>query len=107
MNNETAYELLKRGEDLLRTGNPAQAAIVLERALKQEPGRSSIHEALGRACFDSGRYVRAAREFQTVIDLYPTNSYAHYCLSRALGKLGYPVLSRRHERLASAMGYVR
>lgn len=105
MNGETAYELLRRGEDLLRTGNPAQAAVVLDRALKQESGRSSIHEAMGRACFDSGRYVRAAREFQTVIDLYPTNGYAHYCLSRALGKLGYVVLSRRHRRLAAAMGY--
>lgn len=105
MNHETAYELFKRGEDLLRTGNPAQAAVVLERALKIEPGRSSIHEALGRACFNSGRYARAAREFQTVIDLYPTNGYAHYCLSRTLGKLGYQRLSRRHERLAVAMGY--
>lgn len=104
---ESAYELLKRGEDFLKTKNPAQAAVVLERARNQEPGRTSIREALGRAYFNSGRYEKAADEFRVVIDLYPTNGYAHYCLGKCAEKLGDLLLSKRHLSLAQAMGYQR
>jgi tetratricopeptide (TPR) repeat protein len=105
MKEESVYDLFKRGEELLNTGNPAQAAVVLERARKQEPDRPSIRETLGRAYFSSGRYVRAAEQFQAVIELYPTDRYAHYCLGRCMEKLGFNELSRRHLRLAKAMGY--
>lgn len=105
MRKESAYELFMRGEELLKTRNPAQAAVVLERARRQEPGRSSIREALGRAYFDSGQYQRAAAEFTAVLELYPTNRYAHYCLGRCGEKLGDELLSRRHFKLARAMGY--
>lgn len=104
---ESAYELLKRGEEFLKTKNPAQAAVVLERARRQEPARPSIREALGRAYFNSGRYDKAAHEFRAVIDLYPTNSYAHYCLGKCAEKLGDLLLSKRHLSLARAMGYKR
>lgn len=103
--NESAYELLRRGEDLLQTRNPAQAAVVLERARRAAPDRSSIRETLGRAYFASGRYDRAAAEFEAVLELYPTNDYAHYCLSRCAEKLGDRRTARRHLRLAEAMGY--
>ncbi|MBE0428499.1 MAG: tetratricopeptide repeat protein [Thermoleophilia bacterium] len=105
MNNESVFELLRRGEDFLKTRNPAQAAIVLERARRQEPGRTSIREALGRAYFNSGRFDKAAHEFRVVINLYPTNSYAHYCMGRCAEKLGDMLLPRRHMHLAQAMGY--
>ncbi|MEK7817969.1 MAG: tetratricopeptide repeat protein [Actinomycetota bacterium] len=105
MNRESAYELLKRGEELLRSRNPAQAAVVLERARRQEPGKPSIREALGRAYYDSGRTFRAMSEFSYLIEHYPTNSYAHYCLARCAERLGDEILSSRHYNLASAMGY--
>ena len=105
MSNESAYELLKRGEEFLKTKNPAQAAIVLERARRAEPAKPSIREALGRAYFNSGRFDKAAGEFQAVIELYPTNSYAHYCLGKCAEKLGDALVSRRHLSLARAMGY--
>ncbi len=105
MNHESAYELFKRGEEFLRTNNPAQAAVVLERARRKQPRRSSIREALGRAYYNCGRFERAAEQFKIVISLYPTNSYAHYCLARCAEKLDDDLLSRKHFRLASAMGY--
>ncbi len=105
MSGESPYDLLKRGEELLKTNNPAQAAVVLESARRQEPRRSSIREALGRAYFNSGRFGRAAEQFKVVISLYPTNSYAHYCLGRCAEKLDDDLLSRKHFRLASAMGF--
>lgn len=105
MSIESTYELFKRGEELLRGKNPAQAAVVLERARLQDPSKASIREALGRAYFNSGNYRRAAAEFNYVIDKCPTNSYAHYCLGRCADKLGDEMRTRRHLRLASVMGY--
>lgn len=105
MSNESVYDLLKRGEELLKTKNPAQAAVVLERARLREPHRTSIREALGRAYFNSGRYGKAAAEFRVVIDLYPTNGYAHFCLGKCAEKLGDLLTRKRHLRLAQALGY--
>ncbi|MGZ8515399.1 MAG: hypothetical protein ACXWXA_10190, partial [Candidatus Limnocylindrales bacterium] len=42
---ETPYDLLQRGQSLLERRHYAQAAIVLERADRQEPGKGSILEA--------------------------------------------------------------
>jgi Flp pilus assembly protein TadD len=105
LRDESAYELYLRGQELLVSRNPAQAAVVLERARRQEPTRSSIREALGRAYYASGNYRRAVEEFSVVVDLYPTNHYAHYCLARSARQLGEEKLSRRHFQLARAMGY--
>jgi len=38
---ESAYELLQRGHDLLTQRHFAQAAVVLERADRDEPGKAS------------------------------------------------------------------
>ena len=105
MGSESAYELLRRGESFLKTRNPDQAAVVLERARKQEPERPSIREALGRAYYNCGKYRKAASEFNFVVENYPTNAYAHYCLARCGEKLGNDLLARRHFRLARAFGY--
>jgi tetratricopeptide (TPR) repeat protein len=105
LNIDSAYELLKRGESLLRSKNPAQAAVVLSRARSLEPEKTSIREALGRAYYNCGDYLRAADEFSYVIKRYPTNHYAHYCLSRCAEMIGDEELSRRHLSLAVAMGY--
>ncbi|GBE58411.1 tetratricopeptide repeat protein [bacterium BMS3Abin01] len=102
---EDAYQLFKRGESLLKSRNPAQAAVVLARARRLEPEKTSIREALGRAYFDSGDFRRAAGEFSFVLERYPTNDYAHYCLGRCAEKLGDAMLSRRHLRLASVLGF--
>lgn len=105
MSEEETCELLKRGEAFLKSRDPAPAAVILERARRQDPDRPSIREALGRAYYDSGLFVRALTEFHYIIEHYPTNSYAHYCLARCAEKLGDETLSRRHFRLAEAMGY--
>ncbi len=55
------YELLQRGQALLEGRHHAQAAIVLERADRLEPGKGSILEALGRAYYNSGQAERARR----------------------------------------------
>jgi Flp pilus assembly protein TadD len=105
LSHESTYELFRRGEAFLESRNPAQAAVILKRAATREPDKTSIREALGRAYFDSGDFERALDEFLYVVDAYPTNRYAHYCLGRCAARLGREMLSRRHLRLASVMGY--
>jgi tetratricopeptide (TPR) repeat protein len=100
---EDAYALYQRGVGLLEQAHWPQAAVSLEKAKRLEPDKTSIREALGRAYFRSGRYRRAAREFSAVIERYPANDYAHFCLGRSLEKLGDRSAASRHLSLACGM----
>ena len=80
---ETAYDLLQRGQALLERRHHAQAAIVLERADRLEPGKGSILEALGRAYFNSGQAERARETFEALLEVDPSSHYGHYALARA------------------------
>ena len=53
-----------------------------------EPDKSSIREALGRAYFRSARFDEARDEFAAVVERYPVNDFAHFCLGRSLEKTG-------------------
>jgi tetratricopeptide (TPR) repeat protein len=100
---EDAYALFQRGVSLLEESHYAQAAVSLEKAKRLEPDKTSIREALGRAYFRSGRYNRAADEFSAVVERYPANDYAHFCLGRSFEKLGDRTAARRHLALAYGM----
>ena len=100
---ESAYDLFKKGSELLEAGDFAAATIPLERARSIEPDKSSIREALGRAYFRSARFEQAAREFAAVVELHPVNDYAHFCLGRAFEKTGRQLEARRHAVLAAGM----
>lgn len=100
---EDAYALFQRGLSLLEERHYAQAAVSLEKAKRLEPDKTSIREALGRAYFRSGRYNRAADEFSAVLERYPANDYAHFCLGRSFEKLGDRNAARRHLSLAYGM----
>ena len=100
MKKETAYELLKRGRELLKEDNPAQAAIILERALREIPRKGSILEVLGRAYYRSGRYMDAAGRFEEAIEVDPTNDYAHYCLGLCYLKLKRKTEAAAHFKIA-------
>ena len=88
---------------LLEADHWAQAAVSLEKAKRLEPDKTSIREALGRAYFRSGRYRRAASEFSAVVERYPANDYAHFCLGRSFEKLGDRTAASRHLSLACGM----
>ena len=103
MNGEGAYELFKKGSELLDAGDFMAASIPLERARDLEPDNSSIREALGRAYFRSSRFEEAAEEFAAVVERHPVNDYAHFCLGRSLEKTGRRREARRHAALAAHM----
>jgi Flp pilus assembly protein TadD len=100
---EGAYEFFKKGSELLEQGDFMAASVPLERARSLEPDKSSIREALGRAYFRSARFEKAAEEFAAVVERYPVNDYAHFCLGRSLEKTGRTQEARKHATLAASL----
>lgn len=98
---ESTYDLYRRGMELLENGDYAAATVPLSKAALREPQKSSVREALGRAYFRTRRYSEAAVEFEAVVELYPVNDYAHFCLGRSLELSGRPDRARRHLAIAS------
>lgn len=100
---ESAYELLQRGQALIKRRHHAQAAIVLERAARIEPGKGSILEPLGRAYHHSRQFERARETFEALVDIDPSGHWAHFALSESLRKLGRFDEARTHLKLATAL----
>jgi Flp pilus assembly protein TadD len=100
---EDAYDLYRRGTELLEAGHNHQAAIPLGRARELAPDKTSVREALGRALFHIQRYEEAAEEFQAVVDRAPTNDFALFCLGRCLQLLGRHAEARQPLALAACL----
>ncbi len=100
---ETAYDLLQRGHALMRDRHHAQAAIVLERAARLEPGRGSILEALGRARFNAGQHEAAREAFEALVVVDPVSHYGQFALGECMRKLGREREAWTHLRLAVAL----
>jgi Flp pilus assembly protein TadD len=98
-----AYDAFQEGRRRLRKGMTAQATVPLERAKRLEPDKASIREALGIAYFRLRRWQEAEAEFRAVIEISPTDHYAHYALGRALDKQGRAAEANGHYKLASSM----
>lgn len=97
------YDLFQQGRKHLKRGMAAQATVPLEKAKRREPDKASIREALGIAYFRIQRYEEAEHEFRTVLELSPTDDYAHYALGRCLEKRGRDAEANGHYKLASRM----
>jgi Flp pilus assembly protein TadD len=100
---ESVYSLLQRGHELMRSRHHAQAAIVLERAARAEPGKGSILEALGRAFYNSGQHDRSRQTFEKLLEIDPSAHYAHYALGQSLKQLRRTREARTHLKLAVAL----
>jgi tetratricopeptide (TPR) repeat protein len=100
---ETPYGLLQRARLLQRRRHHAQAAVLLERARRQEPGKASILEPLARAYYDSGRTDAAVGVFEDLIEIDPSSAWGHFGLGQSLKRLGSLDAARKHLRLAVAL----
>jgi len=100
---ESAYGLLQRGLALVKSRHHAQAAIVLERASREEPGKGSILEPLGRAYHHSGQCELARETFEALLEVDPSAHWAHFALATTLRKLDRVAEARTHLRLAVAL----
>jgi Flp pilus assembly protein TadD len=97
------YRLFQKGSAHLKRGMAAQATVSLEKAKKREPHKASIREALGIAYFRIRRWAEAESEFRAVLDISPTNDYAHYALGRCLEKQGRAAEANGHYKLARSL----
>ena len=98
-----AYDLFQKGRAHLQRGMSAQATVALEKAKRLEPDKASIREALGIAYFRIQRWREAEAEFRAVLEISPTDDYAHYALGRSLEKLGRDAEANGHYKLASSL----
>ena len=97
------YDLYRQGQEHLARGRAAQATVALEKAKRREPDKASIREALGIAYLRIQRYAEAEVEFRAMLELSPTDHYAHYGLGRALEKQGRRREANGHFKLASSL----
>jgi Flp pilus assembly protein TadD len=97
------YDLYQQGRRHLEAGMAAQATVPLEKAKRREPDKASIREALGIAYFRIRRYAEAEREFRDLLEISPTDDYAHYALGRCLEKRGQAAEANGHYKLASSL----
>lgn len=97
----SSYELYRRGLELLESGDFAAATVPLRKVAAREPEKSSVREALGRALFRTRRFGEAATEFEAVVERYPTNDFAQFCLGRSLALSGSSKRARRHLAIAA------
>jgi Flp pilus assembly protein TadD len=100
---ESAYGLLQRAGALLARRHHAQAAVLLERAHRLEPGKGSILEPLARAYYNGGQPADAARTFEHLIEIDPSTAWGHFGLGQSLKRLGRVEEARTHLRLAVAL----
>jgi tetratricopeptide (TPR) repeat protein len=100
MSENNAYVLLQRGRELLESDNPIQAVFVLEQAKREQPGKGSILESLGRAYYSCRRYGDSAASFEEALEVDPTNDYAHYCLGLCYMKLKRTPEAAGHFKIA-------
>ena len=98
-----AYDHFQQGRAHLKDGMAAQATVALEKAKRLEPDKASIREALGIAYFRIQRWQEAEAEFRAVLEISPTDDYAHYALGRSLEKQGRDAEANGHYKLASSL----
>ena len=94
------YDLFQRGRRHLRSGMTAQATVSLEKAKRREPRSRSIREALGIAYFRLSRWAEAEAEFRALVELSPSDEFAHHALGRALVNQGRRREATPHIKLA-------
>ena len=98
---DSTYSLYVKGMSLLESGDYEPASVPLRKAARLAPEKSSVREALGRALFRSRQFEEAVPEFEAVVERYPVNDYAHFCLGRALSLTGERDRARRHLAIAA------
>jgi Flp pilus assembly protein TadD len=75
----------------------------LENAARREPRSPLAREALGTAYFSLGRWKDAEREFRILVELSPSDTFAHYGLGRTLANQGRQEEAALQFRLAGSL----
>jgi Flp pilus assembly protein TadD len=99
-------QAFRQAEMLVAMRRPLDALAALAPVLEAEPDKPSVLVLAGRAYLGSAQLRRAEEAFRKVIELDPTDHYAHFALGRALQRQSRFLEARRQLRLATAMNPV-
>ena len=80
-----------------------KAVMLFEKAIKLEPKKGSIREALATAYFNCGLFDAAEKHFREALQIDAASDFAHYGLGLCLAKEGRVIKAMGHLKLASAM----
>jgi len=98
-----AVDRYRTAERLLAERNAHAALTVVEPLMQDEPETVAVLVLAARACFDCARLERAEALFRRVVELDPTNHYAHAALGRTLQRRSRHRDAVTHLRLATAL----
>ncbi|MEV1288123.1 tetratricopeptide repeat protein [Micromonospora sp. NPDC049679] len=96
-------EEYRRATMFFEAGDPGGAARLLEPIVAAEPDNASVRQLLARAYFQSAQLVRAEEQLRALLELDPTDHYAHHVLGRTLERQGRAEEALRYLRIAAAM----
>lgn len=99
----TTHELLQRGRLFRESGDPSSAARYLSEAATAAPDNRAILTELALAHFESAALPKAESVARRLIELDPSDSYAHLLLGRTLARQSRHTEAIPHLRLAAAM----
>ncbi|HVY13854.1 MAG TPA: tetratricopeptide repeat protein [Rhodopila sp.] len=74
----------------LRDGDPAEAADLLLRALRRQPGHAGIRRNLVRALVAAGRFAQALPHADAALAADPRDAELHFLRGTTLNALGFP-----------------
>lgn len=100
------FESFRRAETLLAQRRPLEALQELAAVVEAAPDTPSVHLLAGRAYLGSAQLTRAEHAFQRVLELDPSDHYAHFALGRTLQRQGRLVEAKTQLKLAAAMNPV-
>jgi len=73
-----------------RVGDYRDAETLFKSSLANRPGSTRLHNNVGKALMDSGRWAEAEPWLRKAIDIDPANAEAHNNLALVLGNAGMP-----------------
>jgi Flp pilus assembly protein TadD len=101
------YAEYRRAELFLTSGQPTEAARILEPVVAAAPEMTAALELSARALFASAQLGRAEAALRALVTRCPDDAWAHTALVRTLERLGRAEEAEPHRRLAAALDRAR
>jgi Flp pilus assembly protein TadD len=93
-----------RADLFLESGQPTEAARILEPVVEAHPGNEAALELLARSYFASAQLGRAEGALRRLVELAPANGWARRALARTLERQSRADEAAVHHRMADALG---
>jgi predicted Zn-dependent protease len=96
-------DVYHRAWELLEEREPAEALEILDEAIDQEPGSTSLRTLRAWAYFQRAQLGKAEVELAVLVEKCPSDVWARFALARVLERQSKYADALPHMRLAAAM----